>query len=300
MDAKIQTLLAWYRKNKRDLPWRDISDAYRIFISELMLQQTQVDRVIPLYQKFLKQFPTWQSLADAATADLIHAWAGLGYNRRALYARESAKIVIERGVPQNEEEWRKLKGVGPYMAAALTEFANHQRALVIDTNVRRVVGRLAHRLPFPRPEDDQRILKILQRVTPQRGSHWDLPQAFMDLGSSVCLARVPLCDICPLKESCASRILFSEKKLAQTLATKKKIISRERIHGEKPFPDRIYRGRILALIRKNSALNINALGPLIDPTFDAIGDCDWIRAMTTRMIADGLLIMRAHDIIALP
>ncbi len=300
MDAKIQTLLAWYKKHQRDLPWRNNTDAYQIFISELMLQQTQVDRVIPLYQAFLNRFPTWQSLADAPTSDLIHSWAGLGYNRRVLYARESARVVVATGVPTTETEWRTLKGVGPYMAAALTEFVNHRRALVIDTNVRRVIGRLYLNLPFPRPEDDRRILEILERVTPMRGAHWNLPQALMDLGSSTCLARTPICDRCPLQASCSSRMLFSEIHLAQTLATKQPKKIRERIHGEKPFPDRIYRGRILALVRKHSRMRITALGELIDPTFDRIADADWIRAMTTRLVADGLLIMHEHDIITLP
>jgi A/G-specific adenine glycosylase len=300
MDTKIRKLLAWYKINKRDLPWRDIDDAYRIFISELMLQQTQVDRVIPLYHAFLHTFPNWSSLANASTSDLIHAWAGLGYNRRALYAREAARAVVARGVPTMETEWRTLKGVGPYMAAALTEFVNHRRALVIDTNVRRVIGRLFLKLPFPRPEDDEKIFHVLQRVTPTRKKHWDLPQALMDLGSSTCLARVPLCATCPLNTVCATRTQFSQTNLIKTLATKQTKKTRERIHGEKPFPDRIYRGRILALVRKNSSMHIAALGELIDPAFDRIADGDWIHAMTQRLIADGLLALHSRDIITLP
>lgn len=300
MDNRIRLLLAWYRANKRSLPWRDITDAYRIYISELMLQQTQVDRVIPLYTAFIKRFPTWTALARAETAELIHAWAGLGYNRRALYAREAARAVVANGVPTTQTTWRALKGVGPYMSAALAEFANHQRAIVIDTNVRRVVGRLFLQLPFAKPSDDDAVSRTLERVTPHRGAHWDLPQAFMDLGSSVCLARIPLCDSCPLASVCASRKQFDANHLADTLKKKIRTPIRERIHHEKPFPDRIYRGRILAHIRSHGATRVASLGPIIDPTFDRIADDAWVRAMADRLIADGLLARRKSDTIALP
>ena len=168
MHPVARRLLAWYALHKRDLPWRKTRDPYRIFVSELMLQQTQVDRVLPKYRAFIGRFRTWRSLADAKTSDLIHAWAGLGYNRRALYARDAAKHVIAYGVPVEETYWRRLKGVGPYMAAALTEFANGKRALVIDTNIRRVIGRVALGRPYPGPADDPRILRALERRSRSR------------------------------------------------------------------------------------------------------------------------------------
>ena len=229
----IRALLAWYRKNKRILPWRDVDDAYRVFISEIMLQQTQVDRVIPKFREWIHQFPTWKRLADAKTADLLHAWAGLGYNRRALQVREAARQVVERGEPKDEGEWRALKGVGPYTAAALTEFANHRPAIVIDTNVRRVAGRLFLGRPHPTLSDDARLRGILARIVPRRGRHWDVPQAFMDLGSAICLPS-PQCAVCPLRRRC----LAAPKFLSGMGPKRRMVRTKERRHANKPHLSR--------------------------------------------------------------
>ena len=300
MDSRLASLLRWYRSHQRDLPWRKTRDGYQIFMSELMLQQTQVDRVIPLYKNWLKKFPSWSALAEASTPQLLHAWAGLGYNRRALYAREAARQVVAQGEPKTEEAWRSLKGVGPYMAAALSEFVNHRRAVVIDTNVRRVAGRAFVGLAYPSLTDDKRIIRTLERVTPTSGSHWDVPQAFMDLASSTCHARVPDCANCPLQKVCKARSKFSEKRLEDTLKTKPRKKTTERVHGEKRNPDRIYRGRILAVVRKEERVSLKTVGPRIDETFDPIADTDWLHAMVQRLAKDGLIILRAGDTLCLP
>lgn len=300
MDLRIKKLLVWYDKNKRILPWRTTRNAYRIFISELMLQQTQVDRVIPKYRDWLKCFPAWTSLANAKTAELIHAWAGLGYNRRALYAREAAKDVMLQGIPSGENEWRRLKGVGPYMAAALAEFVDHQRAIVMDTNVRRVAGRVFLGIPFPRATDDTRILRVLEKMTPRSGAHWDLPQASMDLASAICLPRVPTCDVCPLRESCLVRKRFSSGQIERTLSKKRTSKPVEPRHAEKKYPDRIYRGRMLAWIREQGRARIGSLGRRIDETYDPIADEVWLRAMAARLVTDGLLAYGTNDTISLP
>lgn len=285
MDRRITTLLRWYRAHGRSLPWRTTRDAYRIFMSELMLQQTQVLRVIPKYHAWLKRFPNWKSLAAAKTAPLLHEWAGLGYNRRALQAREAAQTVTRAGEPTTEAGWRTLKGVGPYMAAALTEFAHHTRAIVIDTNVRRVAGRIFFGIPHPTIEEDRKLSTQLDKVTPQTGRHWDIPQAFMDLGSSICTVRKPACATCPMRSTCKAAPIFLSGGGQKTRSTK----PRERIHDEKPHPDRIYRGRILALIRTNKTLNQAALGKNFDPDFDPIRDTEWRNAMVARLVKDGLL-----------
>jgi len=286
MSPFLRALLPWYRQHGRDLPWRKTQDPYQIFMSELMLQQTQVDRVIPLYERWLKQFPTWKKLAEAETSALIHGWAGLGYNRRALFARESAKQVVADRVPKTEDGWRTLKGVGPYMAAALTEFVNHKRALVIDTNIRRVIGRVFLKLPYPRPIDDASILKVLEKETPLRGSqHSDMPQALMDLASGICSIRRPKCEICPLRTPCKARPGF-EKGIYDDTKPRKKVT--ERIRDNKKYPDRIYRGRILAWVRENGATDMRHLGAKIDPEF-SLNDQDWVEAMIERMVKDGLL-----------
>ena len=288
-------LLRWYRQHGRVLPWRKTTNAYRIFISELMLQQTQVERVVPKYQSFIKQFSTWKSLAEAKSADLIHAWAGLGYNRRVLYAREAAEEVVRNGIPSSETDWRKLKGVGPYMAAALTEFATGERAIVIDTNIRRVMGRMIGIL-FPTPQDDPRIQRVLERETPLTKGHAEFPQALMDLANAVCTVRRPMCSVCPLQKDCRSAQEF----LRGDVVKPTRRGPTERMHEEKPHPDRIYRGKILAWIRLHGATKVAALGPHIDSTYEAIADQEWVEAMVERLIKDGLLIKRGKDRISLP
>lgn len=291
-----RTLLAWYRSHKRDLPWRKTRDPYRIFVSELMLQQTQVDRVVPKYQGWLKTFPSWKTLANATTAGLIHAWAGLGYNRRALYAREAARDVVKNGAPQDEKGWRTLRGVGPYMAAALTEFVNGRRAIVIDTNIRRVVGRIFLGKPFPRPADDARIRPVLERITPRTNGHRDLPQAFMDFANAVCLPRSPRCTDCPLYAQCRA----GKKFLRGTVRAPSRKKITERMHREKKYPDRIYRGRILAWVRTHGPTRHSELGTHIDDAYDPIADRDWVRAMCARLVADGLLAWVKKDSVSLP
>ena len=171
-------LLAWFGGNGRDLPWRRTRDPYAILVSEVMLQQTQVERVVPRYEEWLARWPMVEALAAAPAADVIRAWQGLGYNRRALNLHRAAAIVAERGWPADLTE---LPGVGRYTADAIRAFAFGEPVLPEDTNVLRVQERTAH------------------RFGPACG------QALMDLGATVCLARVPRCAICPLAEECPSR-----------------------------------------------------------------------------------------------
>jgi A/G-specific adenine glycosylase len=171
-------LLAWFAENGRDLPWRRTRDPYAILVSEVMLQQTQVERVVPRYEDWLARWPTVEALAGASAADVIRAWQGLGYNRRALNLHRAATIVAERGWPDDLTE---LPGVGPYTADAVRAFAFGEPVLPEDTNVRRVHERTGH------------------CFGPGCG------QALMDLGATVCLARVPRCGVCPLAEECPSR-----------------------------------------------------------------------------------------------
>ena len=171
-------LLAWYAEHGRDLPWRKTHDPYAILVSEVMLQQTQVDRVIPRYLAWLDRWPTVEALAAATTAEVIVAWQGLGYNRRAVNLHRAAVHVAERGWP---DELTELPGVGPYTAAAVGNFAFGRDVLPVDTNVRRVQERT--------------------------GESFDgaCTQALFDLGATICLARVPRCGACPLEAECPSR-----------------------------------------------------------------------------------------------
>ena len=173
-----QALLAWFDAHGADLPWRGSRDPYAILVSEVMLQQTQVSRTVPRYEVWLTRWPTVDALAAAAPADVIREWQGLGYNRRGLNLHRAARAVAERGWPDDLTE---LPGVGPYTAAAVRAFAFGEAVLPRDTNVLRIEERTGH------------------RFDPSCG------QALMDLGRTVCLARVPRCDECPLAERCPSR-----------------------------------------------------------------------------------------------
>jgi A/G-specific adenine glycosylase len=173
-----ELLLTWYRGNGRDLPWRKTNDPYAILVSEVMAQQTQVDRVVPRWERWLVRWPTVEALAEASAADVIREWQGLGYNRRALSLHRAAQRVAAHGWPDDLTE---LPGVGRYTADAVACFALGRDVLPVDVNVRRVQERTGHAFTAA------------------------AAQALMDLGATVCLARVPRCDICPLAEDCPSR-----------------------------------------------------------------------------------------------
>lgn len=200
-------LLRWYDHHGRDLPWRGTRAPYKILASEIMLQQTQVNRVKNFYRRWLRQFPTWKKLSVATNAEVIHAWAGLGYNRRALILRNIAREVVARGVPQTEYDWLGLKGIVQYTAAAISAFAQHRRTIPIDTNIRRVLGRLLLEKTFPTIKDDGRIRRAAETFLPLRGRHYDIPQAIFDLATSVC-TKNPNCASCPLRGSCKADKLF--------------------------------------------------------------------------------------------
>jgi A/G-specific adenine glycosylase len=171
-------LLDWYRAHGRDLPWRKTRDPYAILVSEVMLQQTQVDRVIPRYERWLERWPTVESLAEATPAEVIVEWQGLGYNRRAVSLHRAARVVAADGWP---DDLTALPGVGAYTAAAVANFAFGHDVLPVDVNIRRVQERT--------------------------GEEFDgeCAQALFDLGATICLARVPRCELCPLAEPCPSR-----------------------------------------------------------------------------------------------
>jgi A/G-specific adenine glycosylase len=170
--------MAWFRKKGRDLPWRRTTDPYEILVSEVMLQQTQVERVIPRWQAWLAKWPTVEVLAAAPAADVIVEWQGLGYNRRAINLHRAAQQVAAHGWP---DDLTKLPGVGPYTAAAVGNFAFGRDVLPIDVNVRRIQERTGEQFD---------------------GS---CTQALFDLGATICLARIPRCGTCPLATACPSR-----------------------------------------------------------------------------------------------
>lgn len=282
-----QKLLTWYKKEGRDLPWRHTRDAYAILVSEVMLQQTQVQRVIGFYERWLTLFPTWKELANAKTDEVIHAWSGLGYNRRGLMLRTIAQHIVLHGEPQTEAAWRELKGIGPYTAAALAAFSLKQRTLPIDTNIRRVLGRVVLGIPFPQLTDDKPLREATQHFLPTRGNYFDIPQAIFDLATSVC-TKSPQCATCPLRADCKSATRFLEGSVEIPKRTIKQ--ANEKIHPGKRYPDRIYRGRILkALKEAGSELSLSHIALQIDPNYQKKADEQWIEAMLTRLTHEGFL-----------
>ena len=200
-------LLAWYDAHARDLPWRarpgsNAPDPYRVWLSEVMLQQTQVASVISYFAKFTARWPDFESLAAADDAELMAAWAGLGYYARARNLLACAReVAARRGLPNSEAELRRLPGIGGYTAAAIAAIAFGRRAVVVDANVERVVARL-FALADPLPGAKPRIHALTDSITPDARAG-DFAQAMMDLGSTICTARAPRCLACPLRESCA-------------------------------------------------------------------------------------------------
>jgi A/G-specific adenine glycosylase len=202
-------LLAWYARNRRDLPWRRTRVPYAIWVSEVMLQQTRVDVVIPYYQRWLRRFPTIGRLAAARPEQVLATWEGLGYYRRALQLHRAARIVAgELGgkLPTSADELRRLPGVGPYTAAAIAAFAFGRDEIALDGNLRRVLARLIDLPVAPRSlEGESRLLRFARRNLPT-GKASLFNQALMDLGAEVCLPRRPRCEVCPVRRSCRARI----------------------------------------------------------------------------------------------
>lgn len=258
-------LFAWYEKHRRDLPWRQIDyrfqttdnrqirDPYHILVSELMLQQTQVSRVIPKYLHFLARWPTIDALAKAKLAEVITEWQGLGYNRRAKHLLETAKLVVhEYGgtLPSDPIELRKLPGFGPYMVSALRVFAFGAEERVVDVNVVRVLSRVETGLS---PVSTKEIHTIAEQMIPKnRADEWH--QLLMDFGSLVCSAKSPSCESCPVSRICAANKAaqtMGATNFAAWLATQPKVKKSSPKDSGKKFEetDRYFRGRTIDFLR---------------------------------------------------
>lgn len=248
---KIQErVLQWYTKNGRKLPWRETTDPYKILVSEIMLQQTQVDRVIPKYYAFLERFHTAEALAQAFAADVLRLWSGLGYNRRALYLQQCAKALVEKynGIfPTTEAALLELPGIGKYTAAAVLSFAFNKDVPVIDVNI----ALLYKRIFYNKAEN---IEGIAQEFLPKNRSR-DWHNALMDIGALFCTATNPKCNACPVKQFCASA---NKPERHEATRQKKKVV---------PFKksDRIVRGTILKLLtQKNKQTRENIYAQLLE------------------------------------
>lgn len=201
-------LLNWYEDAARRLPWRGVSDPYAVWVSEVMLQQTRVETVIPFYERWMRRFPTVQSLAEASEQDVLLAWEGMGYYNRARSLHKAARQVMRDyggKLPASREALIKLPGIGEYSAGAIASIAFGLDETAVDGNVRRVYARLFDvDTPIKSPEGLERVEQIAREQLPA-GLAGDYNQALMDLGAMICLPREPRCEICPLKELCLAR-----------------------------------------------------------------------------------------------
>ncbi len=201
-------LLEWYDLEQRQLPWRGHPDAYAVWVSEIMLQQTRVETVIPYFERWMQRFPTIQALASASEQEVLQSWEGLGYYSRARNLHKAARLVVERYngfLPHTRSELKLLPGIGPYTAGAIASIAFGQDEAALDGNIRRVIARLyAVREPARAPAVERRLWELTRQNLPP-GRAGDYNQALMDLGATICTPRSPKCLLCPLSPVCLAR-----------------------------------------------------------------------------------------------
>ena len=282
MSSLHQPVLVWYKKNKRDLPWRN-TDAWGVLVSEIMLQQTPVARVLPIYIEWMKRWPTPAALAAASPAEVITAWGRLGYPRRALRLHECAKVISTQykgQIPETQSELRELPGIGDYTSAAIIAFAFEGRSLVLDINIRRVFARVVDgvEVPTTAPTKFERVER--EKLIPLKNPHlW--AAATMELGALICTAKNPKCGQCPLADQCIWRSLdyplSDQPKRTQSW------------HGT----DRQCRGVIVQALRENPALKKREIMELWDVPSQVE------KALLT-LLEDGLVVEQKGQRFSLP
>ena len=282
MSSLHQPVLAWYKKNKRELPWRN-TDAWGVLVSEIMLQQTPVARVLPIYIEWMKRWPTPAALAAATPAQVITAWGRLGYPRRALRLHECAKVISTQykgQIPATQSELHELPGIGDYTSAAIIAFAFEGRSLVLDINIRRVFARVIDgvEVPTAAPTKSERLER--EKLIPSKNPHvW--AAATMELGALICTAKNPKCGQCPLADQCIWRNLdyplSDQPKRTQSW------------HGT----DRQCRGVIVQALRENPALSKKEIMQLWDVPSQVE------KALLT-LLEDGLVVAQKGQRFSLP
>jgi A/G-specific adenine glycosylase len=292
--ALQEGLLGWYAANRRDLPWRRTRDPYRILLAEMMLQQTQVPRVLPRWHTWLERFPTLGALAAAPTADVLREWSGLGYNSRAVRLQAVARHVVANygGVmPRDVPTLLALPGIGEYTARAIACFAHEQDVPVLDTNVKRVLHRVLLGPDVPKPLVGDRQLWALAERTVPAGRGYDWNQGLMDFGSIVCTARKPACLICPLRPICRAAPLIGGALAAQQGARRR--AGRGDAPTAVPFTStaRYFRGQILRALGAqpaNGGLALDTLGAQIKPDY-TVAERPWLHGLVAALHRDGLV-----------
>ncbi len=275
-------ITSWFKKNKRDLPWRK-SDAWGVLVSEFMLQQTPVNRVLPVYEAWMKRWPTAASLAKATPAEVITAWGRLGYPRRVLRLHECAKEITHNfkgKIPESEAELRALPGIGEYTAAAITAFAFEKRSLVLDINIRRLFARLFDGVETPTQTATKVEKSRYEELIPKKDPHlW--AAATMELGAVICTSQSLKCGACPVAHVCTWRSLDYPKS--------DNLKRRQSWHGT----DRQCRGTIVQALRENEVLTKSQITQL----WDVPSQLE--KALLT-LLDDGLIESRGKNKFSLP
>jgi len=282
MSSLHQPVLSWYKKNKRDLPWRK-TDAWGVLVSEIMLQQTPVARVLPIYIEWMKRWPTPAALAAATPAQIITAWGRLGYPRRALRLHECAKVISAKykgRIPDTQSELRELPGIGDYTSAAIIAFAFEGRSLVLDINIRRVFARAIDGIEVPPSAPTKSERSEREKLIPAKNPHvW--AAATMELGALICTAKKPKCGQCPLADQCIWRSL--------DYPVSDQLKRTQSWHGT----DRQCRGVIVQALRENPALKKKEILQLWDVPSQVE------KALLT-LLEDGLVVEQKGQRFSLP
>jgi A/G-specific adenine glycosylase len=307
-------ILEWYAQHHRDLPWRSTSDPYAVLVSEIMLQQTQVERVLPKYRQFLAAYPTLADLAAAPTSQVISDWVPLGYNSRAVRLQAITRQVLAEyngRIPDSVDALLRLKGIGRYTAGAIACFAYHQQVATVDTNIYRVLHRIFFGLEQPEPTiKTEQMFDIAEQLLPA-GEAFNWNQALMDLGATICTSGNPQCLRCPLQEVCYAQQEMSRYSLfpgGAALGSLRQVRQQRKVAEKKagyqanqkrpsqqsiPFTssNRYFRGRIVDHLRAlppNQRITPPELGRIIKPGFSD-DELPWLQKLIVALQKDGLV-----------
>jgi A/G-specific adenine glycosylase len=295
--AVQRALLRWHDAHALQAPWRASGDPYASLVAAVMAQQTQMSRVLPSYERFVAAFPTLEALARASSGDVIRAWAGMGYNQRAVRLHRAARQIASSGWPRTAAELARIDGIGPFTAAVVASFAFGEAAACIDTNVRRVLGRIAGDETI-----DGAALRGLAHASIAREAPAQWNQALMDYGAVVCTSR-PKCDACVVRRWCASSERYADGGAKRVGEEREAYRAARRVKREPPFEGstRFFRGRIIDALRAappGKGVRIDALPSLI-ANDHTLPSPDELRAMLDALMAQGLAVV-CGDIVSLP
>ena len=261
-------LLHWYKDNKREYAWRNNSDPWSIYLLEVISQQTQLDRADKYFEKFIKEFPTPNDMANTTFKKVLEMWSGLGYNGRAKRMFESSKLIAEKSFDDLYPDFQQLPGVGPYTENAILSFAYSEKVIAEDTNVKRIISR------YFGTDNPKKYIDNFSSLLLQNTNSRNLNQAFMDFGSSICKPRGPLCSDCPLEDACKKYFNYETRPI-------------EKFSGS----NRELRGKLIKLLLKKGNLNVKTIQQELDI------DQDRLNEILKKMQKDGLVKLNTKNLV---